>query len=105
MSYICRETVPREALLEAKGAGFSDMQIGRKIGLQETDARKLRLAHDISPWVKQVSKTMDTCFHSLKKKTHTLNAGLGYYGKLHPEQVLHRFFSWKMRPQSIFFWW
>eukprot|EP00057_Strongylocentrotus_purpuratus_P025741 XP_011680215.1 PREDICTED: carbamoyl-phosphate synthase [ammonia], mitochondrial [Strongylocentrotus purpuratus] len=62
------QTVPRTTLLEAKGAGFSDKQIGKKIGLRETDARKLRLYHDIAPWVKQI----DTMAAEYPAKTNYL---------------------------------
>ncbi|XP_072180802.1 carbamoyl-phosphate synthase [ammonia], mitochondrial-like [Diadema setosum] len=62
------ETVPRENLVEAKEAGFSDLQIGQNIGVSETEARKLRLSHDIFPWVKQI----DTMAAEYPAKTNYL---------------------------------
>uniref|UniRef100_A0A3P9LNV5 Carbamoyl-phosphate synthase [ammonia], mitochondrial n=2 Tax=Oryzias latipes TaxID=8090 RepID=A0A3P9LNV5_ORYLA len=47
-------TIPRELLLKAKQDGFSDKQIGRILGGNETGTRELRLAYGIRPWVKQI---------------------------------------------------
>ena len=44
-----------DILKEAKEVGFSDRQIGAKVNVDETEARKIRLGHDLKPWVKQVS--------------------------------------------------
>ena len=45
---------PQEDLLEAKQAGFSDLQLARLIGTLETDMRNERIKHGVKPWVKQV---------------------------------------------------
>ena len=45
---------PQEDLLEAKQAGFSDLQLARLIGTQETDMRNERIKQGVKPWVKQV---------------------------------------------------
>ncbi|XP_068428225.1 carbamoyl-phosphate synthase [ammonia], mitochondrial [Clinocottus analis] len=47
-------TVPKELLLKAKQDGFSDLQVGQKLGSSEKEARELRLSHGIRPWVKQI---------------------------------------------------
>lgn len=49
--------MPEGLLLKAKQDGFSDRQIGQSLGSSEREARELRLAHGIRPWVKQVSMT------------------------------------------------
>ena len=51
-----RGSLPAEDLLEAKQAGFSDRQLAKLIGGQETDMRNERIKHGVKPWVKQVFK-------------------------------------------------
>ena len=52
--------MPTELLKWAKEAGFSDRQIGDIYGIAESEARELRLKHNIKPWVKQVGKNHAT---------------------------------------------
>jgi carbamoyl-phosphate synthase large subunit len=53
--YRCAGHAPdRELLLDAKRAGFSDIQIGSLLGSSEEDARKLRKDLGIIPTVKQI---------------------------------------------------
>ncbi|MBM3304287.1 MAG: carbamoyl-phosphate synthase large subunit, partial [Candidatus Aenigmarchaeota archaeon] len=47
-------SVPRELLLRAKKAGFSDRQISLVFGMEELDIRKLRKSMGIEPVVKQI---------------------------------------------------
>ncbi|XP_015213760.2 carbamoyl-phosphate synthase [ammonia], mitochondrial isoform X2 [Lepisosteus oculatus] len=47
-------TVPEDLLHKAKQDGFSDRQLGRILGVTETEARDLRLSKNIRPWVKQI---------------------------------------------------
>ena len=51
---VFRDSFSQEDLLEAKQAGFSDRQLAKLIGVQETDMRNERLKHGVKPWVKQV---------------------------------------------------
>ncbi|UCB46031.1 MAG: carbamoyl-phosphate synthase (glutamine-hydrolyzing) large subunit, partial [Spirochaetota bacterium] len=44
----------RELLLDAKKAGFSDMQLGRLLGAHEQEVCKLRESFNITPKVKQI---------------------------------------------------
>ena len=51
--------MPTELLQWAKGAGYSDKQIGQVLGTTEDEAREVRVKKSIKPWVKQVqSKTL-----------------------------------------------
>ncbi|XP_072032116.1 carbamoyl-phosphate synthase [ammonia], mitochondrial-like isoform X3 [Amphiura filiformis] len=63
-----KENLSYDLLKEAKETGYSDRQIGAKIGVDETDARKIRLEHDIMPWVKQI----DTMAAEYPAKTNYL---------------------------------
>ena len=45
---------PRDLLLEAKQAGFSDKQIGCALGLEENEVRELRKNYGLNPYVKQI---------------------------------------------------
>ncbi|XP_064800494.1 carbamoyl-phosphate synthase [ammonia], mitochondrial [Oncorhynchus masou masou] len=47
-------TLPQTLLLKAKQDGFSDRQVGQALGSSEGEARVLRLAQNIKPWVKQI---------------------------------------------------
>mmetsp|Transcript_34549 Transcript_34549/g.108292 ORF Transcript_34549/g.108292 Transcript_34549/m.108292 type:complete len:1540 (-) Transcript_34549:78-4697(-) len=49
-----KETVPKNMVLLAKKAGFSDWQISKRIGCSEAEARKLRIGMGITPVVKQI---------------------------------------------------
>lgn len=49
-----KEGCTRERLLEAKQAGFSDLQIARLIGSEESDVRYQRKAYEIIPRAKQI---------------------------------------------------
>ncbi|XP_071791586.1 carbamoyl-phosphate synthase [ammonia], mitochondrial-like [Asterias amurensis] len=49
-----QQTISSETLLNAKKAGFSDLQIGNRLNIDETDVRDLRQQHDVKPWVKQI---------------------------------------------------
>ena len=51
---VFRDSFSQEDLLEAKQAGFSDRQLAKLIGVQESDMRNERLKHGVKPWVKQV---------------------------------------------------
>ena len=51
------QSLDRESLVEAKGMGFSDEQIGQLRGLSEDEVRELRHSWGIRP----VYKTVDTC--------------------------------------------
>ncbi|XP_041374457.1 carbamoyl-phosphate synthase [ammonia], mitochondrial-like [Gigantopelta aegis] len=44
----------RELLLHAKQAGFSDSQLGRLLGMSESEFRKMRIDKSIKPWIKQI---------------------------------------------------
>lgn len=46
-----------QMLLGAKRLGFSDFQIGQRFGLDEKDARALRLGLGVRPVVKQIDTT------------------------------------------------
>lgn len=48
------QNIPRERLVAAKQAGFSDRQIGDALGTSELAARKLRTDQAILPFVKQI---------------------------------------------------
>lgn len=52
--FVFRDSFSLEDLLEAKQAGFSDRQLAKLIGVQESDMRNERLKHGVKPWVKQV---------------------------------------------------
>ena len=57
VSIICvdfRENVDPELLTVAKQSGFSDKQIGKAMSLSENEAREMRTALNIKPWVKQI---------------------------------------------------
>ena len=58
---VFRDSFSQEDLLEAKQAGFSDRQLAKLIGVQESDMRNERLKHGVKPWVKQVCMY---CYHS-----------------------------------------
>jgi len=47
-------TLPATTLLQAKKSGFSDLQIGSKVGSSEREVRAARLSYGISPYVKQI---------------------------------------------------
>ncbi|KAK2561590.1 Carbamoyl-phosphate synthase [ammonia] [Acropora cervicornis] len=68
---------PQEDLLEAKQAGFSDLQLARLIGAQETDMRKERVKQGVKPWVKQI----DTMAAEYPAKTNYLY--MTYNGQEH----------------------
>ena len=51
---VFRDSFSQEDLVEAKQAGFSDRQLAKLIGVQESDMRNERLKHGVKPWVKQV---------------------------------------------------
>uniref|UniRef100_UPI002540CBA2 carbamoyl-phosphate synthase [ammonia], mitochondrial n=1 Tax=Euleptes europaea TaxID=460621 RepID=UPI002540CBA2 len=48
------ESIPEDILRKAKQIGFSDKQIGKCLGVTETQSRDLRLKKNITPWVKQI---------------------------------------------------
>ncbi|XP_030064892.1 carbamoyl-phosphate synthase [ammonia], mitochondrial [Microcaecilia unicolor] len=48
------ESLSAETISRAKQIGFSDRQIGKCLGLTETQTRELRLKNNIKPWVKQI---------------------------------------------------
>lgn len=48
------ETLPRNMMLLAKKAGFSDEQIAQRIGSKEMDVRRVRKEMIIHPFVKQI---------------------------------------------------
>ncbi len=58
-------SIPRRLLLEAKRAGFSDLQIGHALGFKEDDIRNLRKKKSILPSYKMV----DTCAAEFRAKT------------------------------------
>ncbi len=45
---------PRDLLEEAKQHGFSDVQIGRALGISDLEVRELRKAYGLTPRVKQI---------------------------------------------------
>ena len=45
---------PRDLLLEAKQHGFSDLQIGRALDIDEMEVRELRKNYGLTPFVKQI---------------------------------------------------
>ncbi len=45
---------PKDLLLEAKQAGFSDKQIGLILAKDELEVRQLRQNYGLTPWVKQI---------------------------------------------------
>ncbi|XP_015267203.1 PREDICTED: carbamoyl-phosphate synthase [ammonia], mitochondrial-like, partial [Gekko japonicus] len=47
------DSIPEDTLRRAKQIGFSDKQIGKCLGVTETQSRDLRLERNITPWVKQ----------------------------------------------------
>jgi len=48
------QTCPRELLLEAKQLGFSDGQIAKLMGSEESQIRERRIEYHIAPFVKQI---------------------------------------------------
>uniref|UniRef100_A0A8C7HRU6 Carbamoyl-phosphate synthase 1 n=1 Tax=Oncorhynchus kisutch TaxID=8019 RepID=A0A8C7HRU6_ONCKI len=52
--HLSHATLPQTLLLKAKQDGFSDRQVGQALGSSEGEARVLRLAQNIKPWVKQI---------------------------------------------------
>ena len=68
---------PRDLLVEAKRAGFSDRQIGRLLAVEEEVVRRLRKNHDVHPFVKQI----DTLAAEYPAKTNYLY--LTYDGQEH----------------------
>ncbi|CAG5127998.1 unnamed protein product, partial [Candidula unifasciata] len=54
-TYMCKaDNVPRDVLLSAKQLGFSDQQIAQVLHSTEIAVRNIRLAHKITPWVRQI---------------------------------------------------
>ncbi len=54
LSRVAGNGISREQLLEAKQAGFSDVQIARLLGLSEQGVREQRERYEIRPCVKQI---------------------------------------------------
>jgi len=50
-------TLPGSTLLQAKKSGFSDLQVGERIGADEGAVRALRKGQGITPFVKQIDTT------------------------------------------------
>ena len=48
------ETIPKNMMLLAKKAGFSDKQLGSRLGAKEMDVRRARQEMQITPVVKQI---------------------------------------------------
>lgn len=51
---VTNQRCPQELLLEAKQTGFSDLQIAKLTGTDESDVRKQRIDYNIAPSVKQI---------------------------------------------------
>jgi len=66
--YFTLDNLPREVLLEAKQAGFSDSQIARLLNTQELEVRRRRKALNVVPSVKQI----DTLAAEYPSKTNYL---------------------------------
>ena len=58
-----RANICTSLLAEAKEAGFSDRQIGKAIGVSEVDVRQKRVEANITPWVKQVRRSLSVDFN------------------------------------------
>ncbi len=54
LKQVGEQRCPRDLLQEAKQHGFSDLQIGRSLGLDELQARDLRKNYGLAPFVKQI---------------------------------------------------
>ncbi len=54
LKQVGEQRCPRDLLQEAKQHGFSDLQIGRALGMDELQARELRKNYGLSPCVKQI---------------------------------------------------
>ena len=51
------DTLPATTLLQAKKSGFSDRQIGARVGSSESEVRDKRKSFGITPYVKQIDTT------------------------------------------------
>ncbi|MBD3384530.1 carbamoyl-phosphate synthase (glutamine-hydrolyzing) large subunit, partial [candidate division KSB1 bacterium] len=54
LTSVGEQRCPADLLLEAKQHGFSDQQLGRALGLDELDVRRLRKDYGLNPRVKQI---------------------------------------------------
>lgn len=61
--FFSRANICTSLLAEAKEAGFSDRQIGKAIGVSEIDVRQKRVEANITPWVKQVRRSLSVDFN------------------------------------------
>ena len=83
-NYISSHTLSAGTLKLAKKMGFSDRVIGELKGKTETEVRKLRLKHGITPVIKQI----DTLAGEFDAETNYLYAT--YHGSVHDVQPLHK---------------
>ena len=71
------ETIPKNMMLLAKKAGFSDKQLASRLGAKEMDVRRARQEMQITPVVKQID-TLAAEFPAQVYYTHTLSLSLSF---------------------------